>query len=271
MALQDSLPSVALKLRSNEVAKKRKKRSRGSHAPGVEVEERRRERLEQRRQEKAAELERSRRAARRQRFIRTGVYALLAAGAFWFFFLRQEDRPETIRGHALRLFPESEGVQQHVNEGETVNYETTPPAFGQHSAQVLPCGIYSEQQPNEVFVHSLEHGTVGLLYDPVAVAPDDIKTIESLAQRFGDRMISMPYQGMEHPITAVSWGEMMELDEMDEPALRAYIEEFRGKSPEPNSQCNATANDPFQPEPTPTPSPEASPTPTKGDKQKDKN
>jgi hypothetical protein len=224
------------------------------------VQERRQQRLDQRRQEKAARIEQQRRVARRAQMVRIALYALVAVGIFWFFFLRSPDRPESIRGNQLRLFDESQGVQRHLEEGETFEYETTPPAYGFHSPGSLQCGIWGEQQPSEPFVHSLEHGVVALLYDPEQVEPQTIERLEAIAGRFDSHMISMPFAGMEHPITIVSWGEMMELDELDEPAVREYVETFRDQGPESGQQCPMQIDSPFVPEPTPSPSPSPSPT-----------
>jgi hypothetical protein len=242
---------------------KKKKRKRRAGGAGTDVQERRQQRLDQRRQEKAARIEQQRRAARRAQMIRIALYALVGVGVFWFFFLRAPSRPESIRGHQLRLFDESQGVQRHVDEGETVDYETTPPAYGFHSPGSLQCGIWGEQQPSEPFVHSLEHGAVGLLYDPQSAEPQAIERLEAIAGRSDSHIISMPFAGMEHPITIVSWGEMMELDELDEPALREYVETFRDKGPESGQSCPMQVDSPFVPEPAPSPSPSPSPSPTR--------
>jgi hypothetical protein len=236
------------------VAKKKKKRRR-STGSGTDVQERRLQRLEQRRQEKAARIEQQRKVARRAQMIRIALYALVGVGVFWFFFLRPPERPESIRGHQLRLFDESQGVQRHVDEGQTVEYETTPPAYGFHSPGSLQCGIWGEQQPSEPFVHSLEHGAVGLLYEPQRAEPQAIERLEAIAGRYDSHVIAMPFAGMDQPIAIVSWGEIMELDELDEPAVGQYLETFRDEGPESGQQCPMQADTPFVPEPTPSPSP----------------
>jgi hypothetical protein len=38
----------------------------------------------------------------------------------------------------------------------------------------------------------------------------------------------------------------MRLDDVDEDAVRKYIEEFRRKGPEPNQPCDNVQNSPFQ-------------------------
>ncbi|MGH2788990.1 MAG: DUF3105 domain-containing protein [Actinomycetota bacterium] len=238
------------------MAKKKPRKRRRSEGSGTATQERRQQRLEQRRQEKIERLERQRRAARRAQIIRVTVYALLAAGLFFFFFLRSSPRPESIRGHDLRLLTESEGVQRHVESGVTVDYETNPPAYGRHQPSSLRCGVYGEQQPSEQFVHSLEHGAVGILYDPQQVNPETIERLEAIVGDYPSHVLSMPFSGLERePIAIVSWGEIMDLAEIDEAAINEYMETFRDKGPESGQSCDNEIDSPFVPEPTPSPSP----------------
>ena len=73
------------------------------------------------------------------------------------------------------------GTQQHVEPGTPVDYEFTPPAFGQH--ENVPDGmerkLYTESdRPNiEKLVHNLEHGYTILWYDET-IADDDEQMTE---------------------------------------------------------------------------------------------
>lgn len=238
----------------------KKKRKRQSQA-GVDPNERRRERLEARRQAKAEAEAAARRAEARSRIVRYLAYAALAAIVIWFFFLRGAT-PDEIDGHPISKFSES-GTGQHVSG--TVNYETTPPVSGEHAQGAAPCGIHGQPIPNENLVHSFEHGAVALLYDAAQVEPGVIEQMETIAGDFESHVLSAPYPEMDNPIVVASWGEKMNLDSFDGPAIREYIEVFRERGPE-SQDCDASADQPFQPAPSPTtegepsPSPEASPT-----------
>lgn len=245
------------------MAKKKKRRAgRGS---GAELEQRKRERLEARREAKAAaEAARRRKEQRERLFRRAGLIAALAA-VVWFLFLRG-GTPSEIDGHTLEKFSTA-GANQHV-EGQ-VDYESTPPVSGAHAAQPAACGTYAEQIPNESQVHTLEHGAVGIQYEP-DLDPATIAEIEAIVRDFDSHVFSGPYPGMETPITVTAWGAMMRLRQLDEPAVREFIDEFRqgGDAPEANQDCPNTADQSFSP--TTTPSPGASPSPDdEGDEEED--
>jgi hypothetical protein len=239
------------------VAKKKTKKRRGT-PPGVDPNQARRERLEARRRAKAEELQRRRKAERREKLIRRAVMLLIVVGLVWFIFLRTQ-RPGEIDGHELELLSESIQGQQHVTG--TVQYDSTPPVSGSHAASPVPlCGTYGDQIPNEQFVHTLEHGTIGILYDPEKVKVSDVRRIEEIVAGYDSHVLSMPYSTMETPIAVTSWGEMMRLDSLDAGAVREYIDTFRQKGPE-KIDCPMDADDEFQPEPAPTQSPDPSPSP----------
>lgn len=249
----------------------KKKSQKKQRPPGVDPNELRRQKLEQRRQAKAAALAEQQRRATREKWIRRAVYALALVALVWFLFLRNL-APGEIAGEPVLTFSTA-GAGDHT--GADVQYESFPPVAGQHRPNAAPCGVHGRQFEDELMVHTLEHGAVGIAYDPAALAPDDIKTIEEKVMEFDSHTFSVPYDGMETPISLLAWGHMIRLDEYDEEVVDGFIEEFRrgGDAPEANQACPNDQNEPFQPptEVTPTPVPSAEPSPTDdggGKKQK---
>jgi hypothetical protein len=233
---------------------KKKKRRQSTQSAGIDPNERRRERLEAKRREREEEARRRRQVAQRRQVVRVTMLLLLGVGVVWFLFLRNV-APSEIDGHPVRTFDAS--TFSHTND--PVQYETTPPVAGQHAPTPAACGVHDTQIPDENYVHSLEHGAVAVLYDPAQVKAPDIKSIESIVSSFPDRTISAPYADMDTPIVVASWGEKMELDSLDQRAIRDYIAAFRGKGRE-DIPCPNTEDLPFEPQPTPSPSP----SPTQG-------
>jgi hypothetical protein len=205
--------------------------------------DRKQERLDARRRAKAEALEARRKAERRRRIVRIGVMSLLAAGAAWLVLVQTQPpaTPDSIRGHTVRKLGES-GENEHVSG--TVDYESSPPVSGPHASQPAPCGVHSQPIPNENQVHSLEHGAVGIQYQPDLDA-DDIAAIERIARRFESGVFSAPYPDMDSPLAVSSWGELMVLDAPDVPAINAYVDEFRGQGPE-DATCPNDVDSPFQ-------------------------
>ena len=233
--------------------KKKTSKKRKRHAPpGIDPNERRRERLEARREKKAQEMVKRRRAERRARLVRAVMLVGLVLFAFWFLFLRTRT-PDAIAGYDVQKYSQM-GLNRHTND--PVSYEMSPPVSGPHAPNPAPCGLFGAPVPNENLVHSLEHGAVGLLYDPERIELDDIKQIEAIAGDFDENVLSMPFtQEMEQPITAIAWGHAMPLPRFDEDALREFIDVFAGEGPESGQTCPGTSNQPFQPQPEPTPEP----------------
>ena len=53
----------------------------------------------------------------------------------------------------------------HVPEGQSVAYSTTPPTSGDHWERWADCGFYPDGVPDEVIVHNLEHGNIVVSYN----------------------------------------------------------------------------------------------------------
>lgn len=232
----------------------KKKAQKKQRPEGVDPNELKRQKLEQRRQAKAAALAEQQRRAAREKWIRRGVYALVLVALVWFLFLRNI-APDEIAGEKVLDFSTA-GSGQHT--GAEVQYPTVPPVSGEHRTSAAPCGVHGQQFEDELLVHTLEHGAVGLAYDPT-LDPEDIKTLEEIVGEYESHVFSVPYEGMETPISLLAWGHMIRLDELNEEAATGFIEEFRrgGDAPEANQACPNDQDEPFRPptEITPTPGP----------------
>lgn len=252
---------------------KKKKKAKKSVQPGVDPNEKRRERLEAKRAAKAEALAAQRKKEIRERIIRRAVMVGLLGLAVWFLILRNVT-PQEINGHPINNFSTA-GANQHVSG--TVAYEDSPPVSGEHAPRPAPCGVHGQPIPNEAMVHTLEHGSIGLLYKP-DLELEQIRQLEAIVGNYDDHMFSMPYLGeMDVPITVAAWGHTMELDEVEEDSIEQFVDEFRngGDAPEKGTPCDHQDPEPFEPQtpedaedpaaqPTdePTEDAEASPSPT---------
>ncbi len=135
-----------------------------------------------------------------------------------------------------------EGVQSYPNQerGHTdapVEYDIIPPVGGIHNPAWMNCGVYPQAIQNENAVHSLEHGAVWISYQP-DLDPLEIAKLEDLTRQSGYRLLS-PYPDLPTPIVISAWGYQLQLQQVDDPRLKSFIEKYERspESPEPGAPC----------------------------------
>jgi len=64
-------------------------------------------------------------------------------------------------GQVIPIMPS----QNHLPEGQSVEYNSTPPTSGDHWGRWADCGFYEEGLPDELITHNLEHGNMVLSYN----------------------------------------------------------------------------------------------------------
>ncbi len=78
------------------------------------------------------------------------------------------------------------GENDHVSEGQTVDYKTAPPSSGKHAGTTGPGDVpfftREDAPPVENLVHNLEHGFTILWYDET-VKDAELEALEGLAKR----------------------------------------------------------------------------------------
>jgi len=131
---------------------------------------------------------------------------------------------------------------QHTQD--TVDYEQTPPAGGEHNPIWQNAGFYEEPVRNETAVHTLEHGAVWITYDPDL--PQDQKDRLREIVEGQDCLLASPYPGLDAPVVASAWGAQMRLDGADDPRLQEFISYYRKgpQTPEPGAACTRGTGEP---------------------------
>lgn len=152
------------------------------------------------------------------------VMILIALAAWW----RVESAPEEPEG----VLTFEHQWPRHVSG--TVDYAQTPPAGGDHAAKWLACGAYEQPVPDELAVHSLEHGTVWITYDPAL----PLEQLHRLEDALPDEGILSPYSGMEAPIVLTVWDRQLRLDNASDPRIEEFVAALANRTaPEPFNSC----------------------------------
>ncbi len=131
----------------------------------------------------------------------------------------------------------------HVAPGDPhTPYKTKPATSGEHW-QTAPMtlapygsparwGFYDEPLPDEVLIHNLEHGGIGLHYNCPDGCDDLVKQFKDLVPSSKSQFIVSPYPGMPKKIAITSWRHLMYLDEFDQEKIIEFIREYQDRAPE---------------------------------------
>ncbi|MCZ6545915.1 MAG: DUF3105 domain-containing protein [Chloroflexi bacterium] len=132
--------------------------------------------------------------------------------------------------------------QGHLQSGVSFPYATDPPYGGPHSGNLLPCGIYQDEQPPERYLHTMEHGAIVIHYQPDVFAHEDVAALRQLGSALlqqGERIVLAPNRSMESPVVVASWGRLLPLESGEEAAIRAFVDAFEDDAPESISRSRA--------------------------------
>ena len=135
---------------------------------------------------------------------------------------------------AVRVYDDLSNA--HVGSGESVDYDPAPPPGGPHDGTWLACGVYDEPVRDENAVHSLEHGTVWLTYDPDELSGEDVA---ELAAQLPAKGILSPYPGQESRVVATVWGRQLYLRSAGDERLGLFLDAYADghTAPEPLASC----------------------------------
>ncbi|AXB44918.1 DUF3105 domain-containing protein [Amycolatopsis albispora] len=153
----------------------------------------------------------------------------------------------------------------HVVAPQRVAYDHSPPFGGRHDQVWANCNgvVYPTAVRTEHLVHSLEHGSVWIAYNPDRVTGDERA---KLAERVEGKpyLVMSPYPGLDQPISLQSWGHQLKVPTADDERIDQFITALLlnpATYPEPGAPCDSIGFDqdappPFDPTP---PGPDAQP------------
>lgn len=150
------------------------------------------------------------------------------------------DKPEAPDIQGLQVLSEDPS-HDHTDRDET--YPAKPPMGGPHWSFWLACGVYTEEVPDEMAVHSQEHGAVWLTYRPGA-SEADVATLVGLAEIDPDYTLVSPYPGQERAFMASTWGAQVSADRPEDPRLRTFTQTYAagGQGGEKGADCKGGAS-----------------------------
>ncbi|MCX6046192.1 MAG: DUF3105 domain-containing protein [Chloroflexi bacterium] len=143
------------------------------------------------------------------------------------------------------------GLQKFPNQARDhqigpLSFAQTPPVGGIHNPVWQNCGIYGDPIPNENAVHSLEHGSVWITYQPTLAAAD-VETLRALVRGHSHALLS-PYPNLPAPVVISAWGLQVQVQSAADPRLALFIKTYENgpQTPEPGATCSGGTGTPLQ-------------------------
>ena len=143
-------------------------------------------------------------------------------------------------GH-IELDPDDGRAHIDVNTPYSGTYSVVPATSGPHWAGAttsvgIPSparwGMYTGVLPDEVLVHNLEHGGIGLHYDCETECPEIVKGLNDIIPRDPSQFIMSAYPGLPSKIAITAWRHHLYLDEVDVEEIIRFITEYQDRAPE---------------------------------------
>ena len=122
------------------------------------------------------------------------------------------------------------GLNVHVRNTETVNYNTLPPASGDHWSSPVRCGYYEDGLDDERIVHNLEHGNIVLSYnlsgdEEVDQLKDALDGVE-LSDLWG---VTRSYDQIPSgTVVLAAWGVLDTMQGVDKGRIKTFFETYSG-------------------------------------------
>ena len=132
------------------------------------------------------------------------------------------------------ISPADEG-RDHIWPDHPVEYQTMPPTSGPHFPDPTAPGFYTTRPAFGYLVHSLEHGSVVIYYDPAQLSPEIEKSLRAFIKANSDPemgIVAVPDADFKYPFILTAWDKMLKLDKYDPRVIRAFLAEYLGRGPE---------------------------------------
>lgn len=121
----------------------------------------------------------------------------------------------------------------HVARGEPHPlYNSNPPTSGWHWGDgVAGPGIKDKPVPDELVLHSMEHGAAVLWYkDDLPKA--DVERLKKIFNDASGKKIMLPRKELDVPVALTSWNYLLKLKTIDEAKIIEFIKTNNDRAPE---------------------------------------
>lgn len=160
-------------------------------------------------------------------FIIIGVLSvIILIGGYWLVSKQDEHLSKPLLGKEISI----QG-RNHLPVGTKINYNSNPPAAGQHYPETAHAGIYNKAPEDGYLVHSLEHGAIILWYRSDLSAAD-IEKLKKIFNQMSGKIIMTPRKSLDVSVALTSWGRLLKLQSINEKQIKAFFKTNIDRAPE---------------------------------------
>jgi len=125
-----------------------------------------------------------------------------------------------------------EGATHVARNEEHPAYGSNPSTSGWHWADgVAGAGIKSEPVPDELILHSMEHGAAVVWYRE-GLSEADLGRVRSAFVSASGKKIMLPRKELDVPVALTSWGYLLKQETINEAIIKEFIETNNDRAPE---------------------------------------
>ncbi len=145
---------------------------------------------------------------------------------------QDESKPEPVSKSVERTQDFPIVARNHISEGTTGSgYNSNPPSSGPHWPSPAKNGIYDTAEPDERYIHNLEHGYIWVSYRTDA-GDDAINKLKDIVRADGWKIVMTPRGKDDAKIALAAWGRVLNMDNLDEKKVKDFIKTYRNRGPE---------------------------------------
>jgi len=121
----------------------------------------------------------------------------------------------------------------HVARGRShPAYNSNPPTSGWHWGDgVAGAGIKNKIIPDELILHSMEHGAAVLWYKE-NLPQNEIDQLKKIFSEASGKKIMLPRKNLDVPVALTSWGYILKLKTIDAKKIIEFIDTNNDRAPE---------------------------------------
>ena len=150
-----------------------------------------------------------------------------------------QDRAKAISGLVNYRDKDKSLQQPGQHAWGPLKYPQSPPVGGKHNPNYQDCmgDVYDAPIANEHAVHSMEHGSVWVTYNPDKLGKADVDKLAAKV-RGKEFMLMSPYKDLDKPISLQAWGYQLKLDSASDGRIDDFIKAMRKNAGIEDAACS---------------------------------